>query len=170
MKKRIISVLLICCLVLSCLPLALAENALTIDMTKWQYNASDNVYWQVGIQYCTNPADPAYESLGIFVPGAYFDAVSNGDGTYTCAVSETGVVGTYTASTAPILFPVNTPGHKAQSAPTGYSKNAPISIQSWRRSCRAHHMNPILQTTFPVPTVWETPWTTGCGCSLRCPI
>lgn len=29
-----------------------------IDNTKWQYNETDNVYWQVGISYCKNPADP----------------------------------------------------------------------------------------------------------------
>lgn len=129
MNKKVLSALLALCLFMTCFPLAFAENALELDMTKWQYNTSDDVYWQVGIQYCTNPADPAYESLGIFVPGAYFDAVSNGDGTYTCTVSETGTVGTYTASTAPILFPVNTPGHKAQSAPTGYAKGASTYTQ-----------------------------------------
>ncbi len=122
MKKRLISILLAVFAVMSCLPLSVAENTLSVDMTKWQYSASDNVYWQIGIPYCSNPADPVYESLGIFVPGNYFDATSNGDGTFTCTVSETGTVNGYISSTAPILFPVNTPGHKAQSAPSGYAK------------------------------------------------
>ncbi len=126
MFKRLISMLLILALSLSCVPFAWADEAYspTVDMTKWQYNASDDVYWQIGIQYCANPADSAYETLGIFVPGAYFDAQDNGDGTWTCTVSDTGTVNGYSASTAPILFPVNTPGHKAQSAPTGYSRGA----------------------------------------------
>ncbi|MCR5089421.1 MAG: hypothetical protein K6C08_07925 [Oscillospiraceae bacterium] len=93
-------------------------------MSQWQYNAAADVYWQVGIQYCTDPADLTYETLGIFVPGAYFDAVPNDDGTYTCTISESGMQNGYTAYTAPVLFPVNTPGHKAQSAPTDYQKNA----------------------------------------------
>jgi len=125
--KRVLPFLTSLCLLIALfIPCAYADSSYseTIDMTKWQYNASDNVYWQVGIQYCSNPADITYETLGIFVPGEYFDAYSNGDGTYTCSVSETGLKNGYTAETAPILFPVNTPGHKAQSAPSSYAKNA----------------------------------------------
>lgn len=93
-----------------------------IDVTAWQYNASDNVYWQIGISYCSDPADETYETLGIFVPGAYFNGSKNADGTYTCVLNTQASVNGYTAETAPILFPVNTPGHKAQDAPTGYAK------------------------------------------------
>ena len=65
-----------------------AANMLeTIDMTKWQYNAEDDVYYQVGIVYCANPADTTYESMGIFIPGAYMTRTENGDGTYTCTVN-----------------------------------------------------------------------------------
>lgn len=95
-----------------------------VDMARWQYNETADVYWQVGVSYCGIPADAGYENLGIFVPGAYFTAVPNGDGTYTCEVNETGTVAGFTADTAPVVFPVNTPGHSAQSAPTGYVSGA----------------------------------------------
>ena len=95
-----------------------------VEMTRWQYNEASDVYWQVGISYCGTPADASYENLGIFVPGAYFTAVPNGDRTYTCEVNETGTVAGFTAGTAPVVFPVNTPGHSAQSAPTGYVSGA----------------------------------------------
>ncbi len=36
-----------------------------IDMTKWQYNADDDVYYQTGISYCASPADEAYETLAL---------------------------------------------------------------------------------------------------------
>ncbi|MBR0417720.1 MAG: carboxylesterase family protein [Erysipelotrichaceae bacterium] len=94
-----------------------------IDNSKWLYNESDDVYYQTGILYCANPADETYETLGIFVPGAYMSAEDNGDGTYTCTVNESGNIGSYTAKSAPIMFPVNTPGHKAQDAPEGYVKS-----------------------------------------------
>ena len=94
-----------------------------IDNTKWQYNESDDVYWQVGIRYCENPADEKYETLGIFVPGAYMNASDNGDGTFTCEINIAGTVGGYTAETAPVVIPVNTPGYSAMSAPTGYSSS-----------------------------------------------
>lgn len=93
-----------------------------IDMDAWQYDSSTDVYWQVGVSYCANPADENYETLGMFVPGAYMNGVKNADGTYSCTVNEEGTVNGYTAETAPILFPVNTPGHKAQDAPDSYSK------------------------------------------------
>ncbi|MCM1257478.1 MAG: tannase [Roseburia sp.] len=91
-----------------------------INMAKWQYNSEDDVYWQVGICYCENPADTAYETMGIFVPGVYFTAEDNGDGTYTCRVDDEAAAGNYTAATAPVVFPVETPGYSAMNPPDGY--------------------------------------------------
>lgn len=97
------------------------EEALAkIDNTTWNYNAEDNVYWQVGIQYCANPVDLTYETLGIFVPAEYMNATDNGDGTFTCELNLDGKVGDYTAETAPIVIPVETPGYMAMEAPTDY--------------------------------------------------
>ena len=93
-----------------------------IDNTKWQYDEADNVYWQVGISYCENPADEQYETLGIYVPGEYMTAEDNGDGTYTCEINQEGVVNGYTFETAPIVIPVDTPGYSAMAAPTGYAE------------------------------------------------
>ncbi|MCC8097422.1 MAG: copper amine oxidase N-terminal domain-containing protein, partial [Eubacterium sp.] len=102
-----------------------AETVLSkIDSTKWQYNEESGVYWQVGVQYCANPVDLTYETLGVFVPEAYMDAVENGDGTYTCTVNTTGEVKGYTSETAPMVISVNTPGYSAMSAPTGYVSGA----------------------------------------------
>lgn len=94
-----------------------------IDMTKWQYNADADAYWQVGISYCAEPADESYEYLGVFVPGAYFDGTDNGDGFYTCTVNAAGTVGGFTAETAPMVLPVDTPGYAAMAAPTGYDNS-----------------------------------------------
>ncbi len=91
------------------------ETALDqIDHTKWQYNKEDDVYYQIGLSYCENPADEEYETLSIFVPGSYMNAKENGDGTYTCEINLSATVGNYTAETAPIVLPVNTPGYSAQ--------------------------------------------------------
>ena len=100
------------------------ETAVTslpqIDSTKWQYNSDDKVYWQIGISYCENPADENYETLGIFVPAAYMNAKDNGDGTFTCKINNQVAVKGYTADSAPIVIPVNTPGYSAMEAPTDY--------------------------------------------------
>ena len=124
--KKILSMILTALLIFGAVPFAAAaeETGLPkIDMTKWQYEASDDVYWQVGLSYAATPADSGYETMGIFVPGAYFTATENGDGTYTCSVNENGAAGPYTALTAPLILPVNTPGYSAMSAPTGYSSS-----------------------------------------------
>nr|WP_217934186.1 subtype A tannase [Enterocloster clostridioformis] len=91
-----------------------------IDMTKWQYQEDTDVYWQVGIPYCETPADADYENLGIFIPGSYMTGTDNGDGTFTCEVNAAGSAGGFTAETAPIVIPVETPGYSAMAAPTGY--------------------------------------------------
>ena len=96
-------------------------NLPKVDQTAWQYSADDDVYYQIGISYCETPADPAYETLAIFVPGAYMTATENGDGTYTCEINPDAAVGAYTAETAPIVMPINTPGYSAMAALTSYA-------------------------------------------------
>ena len=97
------------------------ETLALIDNSKWNYNEEDGVYWQVGISYCANPASEEYETLGIYVPAAYMNAKENGDGTWSCTINNETEVSGYTAETAPIVIPVNTPGYSAMSAPSGYS-------------------------------------------------
>ena len=94
-----------------------------LDMTAWNYEADNDFYWQTGISYCENPADIGYETMGFFIPGAYFDADDNGDGTYTCTINKTAKAGDYTADEAPMVIPVNTPGYAAMSAPEDNSSS-----------------------------------------------
>lgn len=96
-------------------------NLPEIDSTQWSYNADDDVYYQLGIPYCESAADENYETLAVFVPGAYMKAEDNGDGTYTCEINEEAEVNGYTALSAPIVMPINTPGYSAQSALTSYT-------------------------------------------------
>lgn len=96
-------------------------DALTFDNSAWNYDADNDVYWQIGVQYAATPETTEYETLGIYVPGAYMTATDNGDGTYTAAINDSGTLNGFTAKTAPIMFPVNTPGYSAQQAPTAYS-------------------------------------------------
>jgi hypothetical protein len=96
-------------------------EALTFNNSAWHYDVTNDVYWQIGVQYAATPETTEYETLGIYVPGAYMTATANSDGTFTAALNDTGVVNGFTAKTAPIVLPVNTPGYSAQQAPTAYS-------------------------------------------------
>ena len=81
------------------------------DNAKWQYNADDDVYYQIGLEYCEKPVDDIHEKLAVFVPAAYMDAKDNGDGTFTCKLSESAVKNGYTAAKAPIVMPIMTEGY-----------------------------------------------------------
>lgn len=94
------------------------QYSLTFDNAAWQYDEANDIYWQVGVVYVANPASLDYETLGIYVPGAYLEATANGDGTYTASVKSDAQVGQFTAATAPYVLPVNTPGFNASQAPT----------------------------------------------------
>ena len=97
------------------------QSALSyISMDSWLYNSDDDVYYQTGLSYATTPADADYETLGIYVPGAYFDAKENGDGTYSCTLNKNASVAGYDITTAPYVLLVETPGYSACQPPTGY--------------------------------------------------
>ena len=106
-------------------PVAAADTTsaatLAFDNSAWNYDAENDVYWQIGVQYVANPETTEYETLGIYVPGAYLTAKANDDGTYTVTPNEQGAINGFTAATAPIVLPVNTPGYSASAAPTEYS-------------------------------------------------
>lgn len=99
----------------------ISTNLSQMDMTKWQFNEDDNVWYQLGIQYAESSPDENYDTLAVFVPGDYFDGTDNGDGTYSCSLNTENTVSGYTAKTAPIVVPVNTPGYAAQEELTSYS-------------------------------------------------
>ncbi len=84
------------------------------------WTSSSDYYYIVGLFYCSNPADESYEQMGIYVPSAYL--TKNSDGSYS--INSSGTCNGYTASTAPIVVPVNTSGYSAQSAPSGTSSTA----------------------------------------------
>lgn len=97
------------------------QYSLTFDNAAWKYDETNDIYWQVGVVYVANPASLDYETLGIYVPGAYLEASDNGDGTYTASVKSDAQVGQFTAATAPYVLAVNTPGYSASAAPSGLS-------------------------------------------------
>lgn len=114
-----------CC---TCLPqgMLVAENSVstyspTFDKSVWHYDADHDVYWQLGVAYCSDVGFSQYESFGIYVPGAYMAGTENDDGTYTCRITHRSGSSGYTAQTAPIVMPLNSVGSSGQMSPTAYS-------------------------------------------------
>lgn len=96
-------------------------NSLLFNTKAWKYDESNNVYYQLGVVYAANPQAADIEKLNIYVPAAYLSATDNGDGTYTATINTTATVHGYTAATAPIVFPLETPGYVAQTPASDYS-------------------------------------------------
>lgn len=94
---------------------------LAFDNTKWHYDSEHNVYWQISVSYCTDPAAANYENMAIYVPGSYLTGTPNSDGTYTCTLNTTQMVNGYTSKTAPIVMPINTGGYRAATPPSSYN-------------------------------------------------
>ncbi|MDO5860383.1 subtype A tannase [Methanobrevibacter sp.] len=101
---------------------ALSEK-LSINMDNWSYDETNDIYYQIGLIYCTNPENISYESCGIYVPGKYFDGTKNSNGTYSCKINDNNKIGNYSAGSAPIVMPVNTPGYSSCAAPTSFNAN-----------------------------------------------
>ena len=99
-------------------------DALSFDSGAWSYDADNNVYYQIGVRYCAQPAAEDYETLAVVVPEDYLTGTDNGDGTYTCTVNPKGTVNGFTAETVPMMLPVNTAGYSAQASATTYSYSA----------------------------------------------
>jgi hypothetical protein len=99
-----------------------STSSLHINMNNWSYDSTNNVYYQIGVQYVGKPVSTEYETLGIYVPGEYLTC-SNSGSSYSCTVNEKGTLGNYNSSNAPMVMPVNTPGYMAQAAPTSYNYN-----------------------------------------------
>ena len=97
----------------------LYETTLDFNKANWSYDSTNGVYYQIGVIYCTKPVDTSYQSFGIYVPKEYLTCTES-SGKYTCDINSSGAKGSYTASTAPIVLPVDTPGYAAMKAPTTY--------------------------------------------------
>lgn len=103
-------------------------SALEIDNRAWHYDATNNCWWQLGLNYCKTPATEAYENLAIYVPGAYLKPVDENakledateKDTFEVKVDASATIGAFTASTAPICLPINAPDYAAQTPASAY--------------------------------------------------
>ena len=90
------------------------------DDSNWSLDSTNGVYYQIGLKYCTNITSSIYQSMGIYVPKEYLTCTESGN-KYKCNVNSEGKKGSYKASNAPIVMPVDTPGYAAMKAPTNYN-------------------------------------------------
>ena len=97
----------------------LVLNDLEFNTSNWDFDSTNGVYYQIGLKYCTNIVNIDYQTMAIYVPKEFLSCNENGD-KYKCDMNKSGKKGWFSASNAPIVFPVETPGYSAMKAPTSY--------------------------------------------------
>ena len=122
--SRIFSVLFFSFIIFSNINFSLEklESTLDFDKTNWSFDSTNGIYYQIGVVYCLNTTNTDYQSFGIYVPKEYLTCTQSGE-KYSCEINSSGKKESFTASTAPIVMPVNTPGYSAMKAPTTYEYN-----------------------------------------------
>ena len=121
--SRIFSILLYSLIIFSNFLLSqqkLENFSLELEKNNWIYNSTDGVYYQIGLVYCSKPVNTDYQTLAIYIPKEYLTC-SQTEGKYNCEINPSGKKGSYTATNAPIVMPVNTPGYSAMKAQTAYN-------------------------------------------------
>lgn len=111
-----------------------ASGQMILDNDHWSY--ANGVWYQTGLVYCASPASTTYETLNIYVPGAYMSGEKNSTGYYTCAVRSGASVGSYTSDNAPYIMTVNTPGYSYQTAASGHSSYTAAGMIYIGAGCR----------------------------------
>lgn len=90
------------------IPSAKSDIDFNIDMSNWEYDKDNNIFYQIGVKYCENSSKLENETMSIYVPGEYFKETKNNDGTYTCILNENSEKSGYKASEAPVIIPIDT--------------------------------------------------------------
>lgn len=101
-----------------------------IQDSQWQYNEDDDVFYQLGLRYCELPSAEGCQELAIFVPGRYMSAEPNGNGTYTCTIDYFSQPGRFSASDAPVVFPVGNQGYASRMPLTEYTREAAVYTEA----------------------------------------
>ena len=86
-----------------------SQYSLDFDNNNWNYDSENGVFYQIGLIYCTKPVNTDYQSLSIYIPKEYLTSQEVlTSGKYKCEINSSGAKVGYTASTAPIVMPVET--------------------------------------------------------------
>ncbi len=76
------------------------------DMSKWNYDEKNNVYYQLNIDYCEKSKLNENEKFDIYVPGEYLIGKKNNDGMYKCEINTKGQKAGYNVESAPMIISI----------------------------------------------------------------
>lgn len=87
-------------------PISTLNNRFKFDMSNWNYDEVNNIYYKMNVEYCKNSEKEKNEVFEIYVPGEYLIGEKNENGTYNCSINSKGKKSIFTQKNAPIIIPI----------------------------------------------------------------
>lgn len=76
------------------------------DMSNWNYDEENNVYYQLNVNYCEKSKINENQKFDIYVPGEYLIGKKINDEKYKCDVNDNGQKTGYNAKSAPMIISI----------------------------------------------------------------
>lgn len=76
------------------------------DMSNWNYDEKNNVYYQLNVNYCEKSKINENQKFDIYVPGEYLIGKKINDEKYKCDVNDNGQKTGYNAKSAPMIISI----------------------------------------------------------------
>ena len=76
------------------------------DMSNWNYDEKNNVYYQINVNYCEKSKINENQKFDIYVPGEYLTGKKNNNEKYKCDVNDNGQKAGYNAKSAPMIISI----------------------------------------------------------------
>ena len=87
-------------------PVSTPKISYHIDMNNWNYDETNNIYYQMNVSYCENSLNEENEVFEIYVPGEFLKSEKSDNGKYKCSINKNGTKSKYLAETAPIVIDI----------------------------------------------------------------
>lgn len=76
------------------------------DMSNWNYDEKNNVYYQLNVNYCEKSKINENQKFDIYVPGEYLIGKKSNNEKYKCDVNDNGQKAGYNAKSAPMIISI----------------------------------------------------------------
>lgn len=116
-RKNIVALIIICVIISATslgismyskgnTSISISKNFLKFDMSNWNYDEVNNIYYKMNVGYCKNSEKEKNEVFEIYVPGEYLIGKKNEDGTYNCSINTKGSKSIFTQKNAPMIISI----------------------------------------------------------------
>ena len=116
-RKNIVALIIICVIISATslgismyskgnTSISISKNFFKFDMSNWNYDEVNNIYYKMNVGYCKNSEKEKNEVFEIYVPGEYLIGEKKEDGTYNCSINTKGSKSIFTQKNAPMIISI----------------------------------------------------------------